>query len=65
MRTAAILVLALALAGCGMGRAAYQTSQLADKYGCLAKQVKGKAQCPPDNTATQENAPAQEAAPAQ
>jgi hypothetical protein len=45
MRKAAVLVLALALSGCGMGKAAYQTGRLADKYGCLAKELKGEGPC--------------------
>ena len=46
MRAAVVFALALTLSGCGMGRAVHETGQLADKYGCLAKELKGEASCP-------------------
>jgi hypothetical protein len=48
MRTAAILVLTLALSGCGlngMARAAHGTDRMFDKYGCLSRQLKGEEPC--------------------
>ncbi len=54
-----LLILALALSGCGMGRAAYQTGRMADKYGCLAKELKGEAPCPPEGTQAQQSVPGQ------
>lgn len=53
IRTAAILLLTLALSGCGMGRAAHSTAQIADKYGCLAKELKGEAPCQPEGAQPQ------------
>ena len=44
---AVLLVVAVALAGCGMGRAAQHTGELFDKYGCLAKEFKGENPCTP------------------
>jgi hypothetical protein len=46
-RYAAILLIAVALSGCGMGHAARHTGELFDKYGCLAKEFKGEKPCPP------------------
>jgi hypothetical protein len=46
-RYAALLLIAVSLAGCGMGHAARQTGELFDKYGCLAKEFKGEKPCPP------------------
>ena len=42
-----LLAVAMALGGCGMGRAAHHTSDLFDKYGCLAKEFKGENPCSP------------------
>ena len=45
---AAIALLALAmLSGCGMSKAARDTGQMFDKYGCLAKELKGEKPCQP------------------
>lgn len=50
-RTAAILILTLALAGCGgMTRTVHGTGQMADKYGCLARELKGETPCAPEDT---------------
>jgi len=46
-RYAAILLIAVALSGCGMGHAARHTGELFDKYGCLAKELKGEKPCQP------------------
>lgn len=40
-----LLVLSLALAGCGMSKAVRQTGETFDKYGCLAKEFKGEEPC--------------------
>jgi len=45
--TAVLLVAAVALPACGMGRAAHHTGELFDKYGCLAQEFKGEKPCPP------------------
>lgn len=60
-RTAAFLIFILALSGCGgMTRAVHSTGQIADKYGCLAKDFKGEGSCQPDGTpAPPESTPAQ------
>jgi len=52
-RTATIVILALTLCGCGMGRAVHSTGQIADKYSCLAKELKGEAPCQPEGAQSQ------------
>ena len=47
MRYAVALLTVAALCGCGMGKAARDTGQMFDKYGCLAKQLKGEKPCQP------------------
>jgi hypothetical protein len=47
MRYAIALLALAALAGCGMGKAARDTGQMFDKYGCLAKELKGEKPCKP------------------
>jgi hypothetical protein len=47
MRVAVVLAIALALSGCGMGKAARDTGAVFDKYGCLAKELKGEKRCQP------------------
>jgi len=47
MRTVALLLAAALLAGCGAAKTARQTGQMFDKYGCLAKELKGEPPCPP------------------
>jgi hypothetical protein len=41
------LLSAALLAGCGAAKTARQTGQMFDKYGCLAKELKGEPPCPP------------------
>ena len=36
----------LTLAGCGMGKAYSDTGKIFDKYGCMARDVKGQTPCP-------------------
>jgi hypothetical protein len=40
---------ALALAGCGAAKAARETGQLFDKYGCMARELKGESPCKIDS----------------
>ena len=47
MRYAVVLLMIAALCSCGMGKAARDTGQMFDKYGCLAKQLKGEKPCQP------------------
>ena len=47
MRYAIALLVIAVLSGCGMGRAARDTGQMFDKYGCLAKEFKGEKPCQP------------------
>lgn len=54
-----IIALTLALTGCGMGRAVHQTGQIADKYGCLSKELKGEAPCQPEAAPAGQSAPAE------
>ena len=51
MRTAIALLCCLAISGCGMAKAARETGQTFDKYGCLARDFKGQPPCEPDNAA--------------
>jgi hypothetical protein len=46
-RAAVLLLSAALLAGCGAAKTARQTGQMFDKYGCLAKELKGEPPCPP------------------
>ena len=47
MRYVVALLVLGTLCGCGMGKAARDTGQLFDKYGCLAKEFKGEKPCEP------------------
>ena len=47
MRYAIALLALAALSGCGMGKAAYDTGRMFDKYGCLAKELKSEKPCEP------------------
>jgi hypothetical protein len=52
MRIAIALVACLAVSGCGgMAKAARETGQTFDRYGCLAKDFKGEPPCEPAETA--------------
>jgi hypothetical protein len=53
IKLATLLLLAIALCGCGMSRTVHETAVKADKYGCLAKQLKGEGPCQPDNAPAQ------------
>jgi hypothetical protein len=51
-RIAIALVACLAVSGCGgMAKAARETGQTFDRYGCLAKDFKGEPPCEPDEAA--------------
>lgn len=41
-----IAALSFALPACGAGKAARELGQLFDKYGCMAKELKGEPPCP-------------------
>jgi hypothetical protein len=43
-----LVLTALALAGCGAAKAARDTGQMFDKYGCLAKYFKRQPPCKTD-----------------
>jgi hypothetical protein len=48
---AIVVVVALTLSGCGLGgaaKAARNTGATFDKYGCLAKELKGETPCQPE-----------------
>jgi len=47
MRHAIALLMTAVLSGCGIGKAARDTGQMFDKYGCLAKELKGEKPCQP------------------
>ncbi|MDW6025704.1 hypothetical protein SAZ10_28465 [Mesorhizobium sp. BAC0120] len=53
MKPAILLLLAIALSGCGMSRAVHETAATADKYGCLAKEFKGEGPCQADDAPAQ------------
>jgi hypothetical protein len=53
MKPATLFLLAIALSGCGMTSAVHETAVKADKYGCLAKELKGEGSCQPDNAPVQ------------
>jgi hypothetical protein len=36
------------LCGCGMGKAYSDTAKIFDKYGCMARDVKGQQPCQPE-----------------
>jgi hypothetical protein len=45
MRIAIALLACLAFSGCGMAKAARETGQTFDKYGCLARDFKSEPPC--------------------
>lgn len=48
--TVAVLA-CLTVSACGMAKAARETGQTFDKYGCLARDFKGQPPCAPDDSA--------------
>jgi hypothetical protein len=46
LKIVAMLLVAVLLSACGAARAARDTGQLFDKYGCLARDFKGEKPCP-------------------
>lgn len=49
MLRCAIVLLSLALlSACGAAKAARETGQVFDKYGCLSRDFKGEPPCPAD-----------------
>jgi hypothetical protein len=49
LKITTLLFVILALSGCGAAKAARDTGQLFDKYGCMARELKGETPCKPDN----------------
>jgi hypothetical protein len=48
MKIALLVLTTLALANCGAAKAARDTGQVFDKYGCLARDFKGEPPCKTD-----------------
>ena len=48
LKFAAIILAGLGLSGCGTAKAARDTGQLFDKYGCMAREFKGETPCKPE-----------------
>jgi hypothetical protein len=44
-----VLAALLTLAGCGMGKAYSDTGKMFDKYGCMARDIKGQPPCPAED----------------
>jgi hypothetical protein len=49
MRVIALALIVLTLAACGAARTARETGQLFDKYGCMARELKGEPPCKQEN----------------
>jgi hypothetical protein len=49
LKIAAIFAVCLGLSGCGAAKAARDTGQLFDKYGCMARELKGETPCRPED----------------
>jgi hypothetical protein len=47
-KVAVLLLAVIALSGCGAAKAARDTGQLFDKYGCMARELKGETPCQPE-----------------
>ncbi len=45
MKTALIFLACLTVSGCGAAKAARESGELFDKYGCLAREFKGEPPC--------------------
>ncbi|MHA6645118.1 hypothetical protein [Mesorhizobium sp. A623] len=43
-----VLGVSAGLSGCGMAKAYSNTGKMFDKYGCMARDIKGQAPCPAD-----------------
>ncbi|CAI2934927.1 protein of unknown function [Aminobacter niigataensis] len=52
MKATVVLLACLAVSSCGMAKAARQTGQTFDKYGCLARDFKGQPSCDAADSAT-------------
>jgi hypothetical protein len=48
MKIVLLVLTTLALANCGAAKAARDTGQIFDKYGCLARDFKGEPPCKTD-----------------
>jgi hypothetical protein len=49
MKLVVLLLTVLSLSACGAAETARETGQLFDKYGCLARELKGQPPCKPEN----------------
>jgi hypothetical protein len=49
MKAAVLILIMLALSACGAVRAVRETERLADKYECLARELKGEVPCKPES----------------
>jgi hypothetical protein len=49
MKVVMLILIALALSACGAAKTARETGQLFDKYGCLARELKGQPPCKPES----------------
>ena len=47
MKVVVLMLVALGLSACGAATTARETGQLFDKYGCLARELKGQPPCKP------------------
>jgi hypothetical protein len=52
MRAIIVLLAFLTISGCGMAKAARETGQAFDRYGCLARDFKREPPCGPNAAAT-------------
>lgn len=52
MKYPVLLFVVLSLTGCGMGKAARDSGQRFDKYGCMARNFKGETPCAPASVET-------------
>ena len=48
VKVAFIVLTFLVLSACGAAKTARETGQLFDKYGCLARELKGEPPCKPE-----------------
>ncbi len=51
MKIILAMLACLTVSACGMAKAARETGQTFDKYGCLAREFKGQPACVPDDGA--------------
>lgn len=49
-RLVLVAVALIGLSACGAAKAARETGQMFDKYGCMSKEIKGGEPCPPSGS---------------